>query len=397
MKANWQIKKLGEIANVQGGGTPPTNVPGYFQGDINWYTPTEIPKSGTATLDESVRQISDEATRFTKISPAGTVLLSSRATIGPVGITSTASGYNQGIKGIEPIKDIADPWYVANWLQANRDELISRASGTTFKEISTTEVKNLDIPVPPLPEQKKIVKILDEIFENLDKAKENTVKNLQDSKELFESSLKSLFANRGIGWNDNKLGDLCEMISRGISPKYTESSGLCVLNQKCIRDHKIDFNLSRLHNFKLKKVSEDKFITIGDVLVNSTGVGTLGRVAQVRELSTQATVDSHITIVRPAKGKFYNDFFGYALIYIEKEIAMRGEGASGQTELARDTLKNDFKICYPTLFAKQKEIVKKLDELSDQTKKLEKNYGKKLLLLEELRKSVLAKAFRGEL
>lgn len=105
-------------------------------------------------------------------------------------------------------------------------------------------------------------------------------------------------------WQTKKLGEACEMINRGVSPKYTDAEGICVLNQKCIRDHKINFNLSRLHDFKNKKISSDKFIQIGDVLINSTGTGTLGRVAQVMQLPFEATVDSHITIVRPKKTCF---------------------------------------------------------------------------------------------
>jgi len=163
-------------------------------------------------------------------------------------------------------------------------------------------------------------------------------------------------------WQTKKLGEICEMINRGISPKYTTIGGVCVLNQKCIRDHKINFDLSRLHDFNNKRVSSDKFIQIGDVLVNSTGTGTLGRVASVKELPFEATVDSHVTIVRPIKNMFYRPFFGYALIFIEEEISKRGDGCGGQTELARTTLKNDFEITYPESLTEQRRIVTILDK-----------------------------------
>lgn len=163
-------------------------------------------------------------------------------------------------------------------------------------------------------------------------------------------------------WKTKKLGEICELINRGISPKYTDSEGLCVLNQKCIRNHEINFDLSRLHDFNSKKVSSDKLIQIGDVLVNSTGTGTLGRVAQVKEVPFEATVDSHVTIVRPIKNMFYPPFFGYALIFIEEEISKRGDGCGGQTELARTTLKNDFEITYPESLSEQQRIVAILDK-----------------------------------
>jgi len=117
------------------------------------------------------------------------------------------------------------------------------------------------------------------------------------------------------GWQSEKLGDVCVLLNRGISPKYLEQGGVCVLNQKCIRDHRVNYEQSRRHDSITKSVSTERFIQLGDVLVNSTGTGTLGRVAQIRELPTEpTTVDSHVTIVRPKPGKFFQDFFGYMLI-----------------------------------------------------------------------------------
>lgn len=258
-------------------------------------------------------------------------------------------------------------------------------------------LKEIDVSFPPLPEQRRIVKIIDEVFENVAKAKENAEKNFQNTKDLFESYLQGIFTNPGKDWENKKLDEICEMINRGVSPKYIESKGLCVLNQKCIRDHKINFDLARLHDVKNKKVALDKYIKIGDVLVNSTGTGTLGRVAQVRELNIEATVDSHVTIVRPIKNLFYSEFFGYGLIFIEKEITKRGDGCGGQIELARNTLKNDFRICFPKSLTEQKSIVAKLDALSAETKKLEDLYKHKLADLEELKKSILKKTFEGRL
>ena len=164
-------------------------------------------------------------------------------------------------------------------------------------------------------------------------------------------------------WEVKTLGEVCEMIKRGIAPKYSEQEGLCVINQKCVRDHLIDFSLSRRHEFEKKKVPEERIVKIGDVLVNSTGVGTLGRVAQIREETEEAaTVDTHVTIVRPIPGKFYLDFFGYMLVMIEEEIKTSGEGASGQTELARKTLSEKFHVKYPNSIAEQERIVGILDE-----------------------------------
>src|SRR3989338_1891134 len=164
-------------------------------------------------------------------------------------------------------------------------------------------------------------------------------------------------------WKTEKLGDICEVIQRGISPKYTESAGIFVVNQKCVRDHKINYKLARRHDINLKDVKTDRYIKKGDVLVNSTGTGTLGRLAQVRsDPDKPTTVDTHVTIVRPVSGKFYDDFFGYMLIKIEDEIALSGEGASGQTELSRNTLRDNLMVSFPVCTQEQKRIVAILDQ-----------------------------------
>ena len=165
------------------------------------------------------------------------------------------------------------------------------------------------------------------------------------------------------GWHTKKLGDVCSLLNRGISPSYLEEGGVCVLNQKCIRDHEVSFEPSRRHDSKVKKVAEERFIQLGDVLVNSTGTGTLGRVAQVRDEPDEATtVDSHVTIVRPKPGLFHLDFFGYMLVVIEDAIKEAGEGCGGQTELARSVLAERFSVSYPDSLAEQQRIVGLLDE-----------------------------------
>ena len=165
------------------------------------------------------------------------------------------------------------------------------------------------------------------------------------------------------GWKSKPLSEVCQFINRGISPAYIEVGGVAVLNQKCVRDHAVNFDLGRRHNAAVKKVTSDRFVRSGDVLVNSTGTGTLGRVAQLREDPPElTTVDSHVTIVRPTKGLFYPEFFGYALIAIEEQIQQGGEGCGGQTELSRAKLADGYVVSFPTNLNDQRRIVAILDE-----------------------------------
>lgn len=196
------------------------------------------------------------------------------------------------------------------------------------------------------------------------------------------------------GWHKEKLGDVCSYLNRGLSPKYLETGGVCVLNQKCIRDHRVDYQLARRHDVVAKTVSAERYVQLGDVLVNSTGTGTLGRVAQVREAPPEpTTVDSHITIVRPQPGKFYSDFFGYMLVFIEEAIKAAGDGCGGQTELARSVLAESFSVTYPSSSAEQQRIVAILDGAFEGISKARINAEKSVQLACELFEVYLQSVF----
>ena len=201
------------------------------------------------------------------------------------------------------------------------------------------------------------------------------------------------------GWHVEPLSKVCQLINRGISPVYLDDGGTAVLNQKCIRDHSINYDLGRRHCVTTKRVSADKLVRVGDVLVNSTGTGTLGRVAQVRdEPHEPTTVDSHVTIVRPKDGLFFPEFFGYALIAIENQIQEGGEGCGGQTELARSKLANDYHVSFPTSIPEQRRIVAILDEAFEGIATAKANAEKNLQNAREVFESHLNAVFsqRGE-
>ncbi|MCA9346870.1 restriction endonuclease subunit S [Candidatus Saccharibacteria bacterium] len=134
------------------------------------------------------------------------------------------------------------------------------------------------------------------------------------------------------------LGDVVDFISRGITPKYTENGDFYVINQKCIRNWKVSLREARKNDVSLRKVSDEKTLKVGDILVCSTGVGTLGRVGQFSNPYIAATADSHVTIVRPDISKVSAQCLGYVLKSKEKEIELLAEGSTGQTELSRHKL-----------------------------------------------------------
>ncbi len=137
-----------------------------------------------------------------------------------------------------------------------------------------------------------------------------------------------------VGWEVKPLSDLTTYLSRGLTPSYLEEGGVAVLNQKCIRGGWINMGPARRHDSKVRKV-EGRKLQPGDILVNSTGVGTLGRVAQVVTLEEPMVVDSHVTVVRVNPEIITPEYLGVLVRLKEREIEYMAEGSTGQTELSR--------------------------------------------------------------
>ncbi len=133
------------------------------------------------------------------------------------------------------------------------------------------------------------------------------------------------------GWKRERIEEVTTFLSRGIAPQYDDVAESLVINQRCIRSGRLDLSLARR---QAREFKSDLQLRPGDVLVNSTGEGTLGRVAQVRAPIPNCTVDTHITIVRP-KPNVGTHYFGMSVMEWEPRFATMGRGATGQTELSR--------------------------------------------------------------
>jgi type I restriction enzyme S subunit len=136
------------------------------------------------------------------------------------------------------------------------------------------------------------------------------------------------------GWEKKTLAELTCFLKRGITPAYDDDAEGLVINQKCIRDGRVNLGLARNQS---KEVKPERLIQLGDVLVNSTGEGTLGRVAQVKTPLPNCTVDTHVTIVRPKDG-VARHYFGSAVMAWEPRFSTMGKGATNQTELSPATI-----------------------------------------------------------
>ena len=166
----WIEYKISDIADVIGGGTPKTSIDEYWNGDIPWLAPKDLTGYNKVYISHGDRFITELGLKksSTKLMPKGSVLLTSRAPIGYVAIAKNEICTNQGFKSLVPKEDISYSEFLYYWIKANVDYLQQLGTGTTFAEISGSVVKNIDITLPPLKEQKAIAEVLSSLDDKID-------------------------------------------------------------------------------------------------------------------------------------------------------------------------------------------------------------------------------------
>jgi type I restriction enzyme S subunit len=197
MREGWKNKNIEEISKILNGGTPKTKIKEYWDGDIAWITPADLGKNKSIYVSNTSRKITKLGLEKSsaKLFPSNSIVLSTRAPIGHLAINTIEMSTNQGCRGIVPTKE-CDTKYLFYFLYSNVELLNNLGTGTTFKELSTKALATLSIPIPPLPEQKQIVAILDKAFAAIDQAKANIEKNIENVKELFQSKLNEILARK---------------------------------------------------------------------------------------------------------------------------------------------------------------------------------------------------------
>ena len=391
--AEWIECKISDIGTVVGGATPSTKKPeNYENGTIAWITPKDLSTFTGRYIQRGERNITEIGLKncSTQLLPKDTVLFSSRAPIGYVAIAANEVCTNQGFKSVIPNEN-TDPLFLYYLLKYNKDKIEGMGSGTTFKEVSGNTMKNIVVSVPT---DKKVQERISSMLGSID---DKIEENERINKNLLEQALaiyKEWFCDYALSdgtlpenWKITTIDAISSLVTRGIAPKYDNSSDQIVLNQKCIRDHTIDISLARRH---LPKKINEKWISKGDLLINSTGTGTLGRVAQVWFEANNMAVDSHVTIVRP-KDSILQSYIGFWGLSHESEIEAQHTGSTGQTELPRDRVKA-MELPLP-----DEDILSKFNELVIPMTSTVISNQEENARLSQLRDALLPKLMSGEL
>ncbi|MBE9466881.1 MAG: restriction endonuclease subunit S [Bacteroidetes bacterium] len=396
MPKNWEIKKLGEVCQILNGGTPKTGIPNYWDGNIKWITPKDMGKMISKFIAETPRTITHLGLQKSsaKLIPSNSIILSTRAPIGHLAINIAEMATNQGCRGIIPSINI-NTYYLYYFLSKSVELLNNLGTGATFRELSTSSLSSVEIPLPPLPEQKRIVSILDKTFEAINKAKANAETNLKNAKELFESYLHGVFENKGEDWEEKTISEIGN-VQTGTTPptkdKLNYGNYISFAKPPHFKTNgNIETGDSMLSELGLKK---GRLFGANSILMVCIGA-TIGKTGFSKK---PISSNQQINALTPYSN-YEPKLLYYALIsdYVQKQIINQGKSAQATLPIINKSKWEKTKINIPKSKSKQQQIVKKLDALSTETKNLEHIYQQKVVDLEELKKSVLQKAFRGEL
>ncbi len=399
MKKGWEIKKLGKVYDVRDG---THDSPKYIKEGYALITSKNL-KNDRLNYDK-VNYISEQdyinINKRSKVD-IGDILFAMIGTIGnPIVIIDKPDFTIKNVALFKVPKN-QDSYFLKYYLDSAIviGKMSKDAKGATQKFVGLGYLRNFEIPLPPLPEQQRIVAILDKAFAAIAKAKANAEQNLKNAKELFESYLLGVFKNKGEGWVNATIGESCYLQTGG-TPSTSKSeyykggeikwlvSG--DINQKVINDCAGRITELGLNN------SNARFLPVNSVLIALNGQGkTRGTVAMLR---TKATCNQSLVSIYPNDEKSLLPELVYSNLEGRYEEIRKMTGDSGNDRRGLNMpLIRSIKFSYPKKIAEQKEIIQKLDALRTETKKLEAVYQKKLLNLEELKKSILQKAFNGEL
>lgn len=406
--SNWCWGILGEITSVIGGGTPSSKINEYYDnGDIAWITPSDLSNYNNMYISKGKKMITKLGLMKSsaKLLPKGTVCLSSRAPIGYVVIAKNELSTNQGFKSFLPSK-VFKSEYLYWYLKSIKHILEAKASGTTFLELSAKKAGEVEIPLPPINEQQRIVNRIESLFAKLDRAKElieNTLAQFEQNKmailhKAFTGELTAKWRKENnidlSSWKEKTIDELCTSLKYGTSKKSKPEGSVVVLRMGNLQNGEIDW--SNLMYTDDKEDIEKYLLKKGDVLFNRTN-GSADLIGKTSIYRGEYPAIYAGYLIKLDYGK---DIIGEYLNYIMNSNKARAYcnkiKSSGASQFNINAKKiGAFKIPVPTI-EEQQEIVNILDKLLSKYNKI-KNLEQQLEKIELLKKAILAKAFRGEL
>jgi len=385
---NWVKRRLGEVYDVRDG---THDSPKYVKEGYALITSKNL-KNDNLNYDNVNYITEQDYVNINKRSKVdvGDVLFAMIGTIGnPIVIKDEPDFAIKNVALFKVPKN-QDSYFLKYYLDSGFviEQMTKDAKGATQKFVGLGYLRNFKIPLPPLPEQQRIVAVLDEAFAAIAKAKANAEQNLNNAKELFESYLQGVFENGN--WEEKALCEVCDFM-QGIQRDVKLQSENQKDNQ--VRFLRIvDFTQGNEPPRYIDNPGDKYILNSDDVSLVRYGAST-GFVCRGLE---GALANNLFRVIPKSKKEISNDFlFVYLTAPVFQKVIKESMNGAAMPAISFGLIKD---IPFPVISKEEQQaIVKKLDALSAETKKLETIYQKKITDLEELKKSVLQKAFSGAL
>ena len=394
---SWQVKPLGEVFNVVGGGTPSKKKPEYYGGSIPWATIRDMHSSELSDTEHSITEAGLSASSA-KVIPAGEVIMASRVGLGKACLLEQDTAINQDIRALLPKKPQAiERRFCLYWLQSIEATIIGAGSGATVQGVKLPFIKSLPFPDIGLEEQKRIVAVLDQAFAALDRARANAEANLPDVVAIYQAELNSYYQE---ALEDNgaiRLADFATHITDGDhSPPPKSEKGIPFVTISNIDKQTGELSFESTffvsqHYFDALK--DTRKPNVGDLLYTVTGA-TLGIPSLVltdREFCFQR----HVAIIKPKEG-----VSSEWLLHVLRSSDVFDQATKGSTGAAQKTvsLKTLRGLAIPNVSAEEQvEAAIRLNSIWEKLTPLTGSYRQVVNDLNDLRQSILQKAFAGEL
>lgn len=385
-KTNWQNLQLQDIGSIVAGGTPSTKNPNNFGGEVAWITPADLTGYTDKYISKGKRNLSKTGLKNSSaiLLPKGSVLCSSRAPIGYVVIAENEIATNQGFKNIVPNTKIVNSEYLYYFLKGNKDLITSFASGTTFLEVSAKRFSAIPIPVPPMAEQKRIVRKIEELFGVIDRDIQRLTDTLEQLSQFRQSVLEKLL-NSHIP--NSTLGELLQPRRERIIPSLKNQEmpyvGLDSIEPGALAPSKIE---------TLQQTKSSCFLFCKDDVLYGRMRSYLNKVFKA-DFKGAASAEF---IVFPKSEKILPDYLKY-LLHQHRFVVFATKNASG--DRPRVKFEEDlapFRFYLPSL-PEQRKIVDEIEKAFRSADKVQKAVQNALEEAKKLKQSILKKAFAGEL
>ena len=395
MKQGWEIKKLGDISRIMYGYTAKAN---RNPAKAKYLRITDIQNNLVDWNSVPNCDLTDDEFFKYQLQYGDIVFARTGATTGKSFLVSKppdAVFASYLIRVQTNLKQVL-PEFLNQFFQTSKywNEIDKGISGSAQGGFNATKLRELEIPTPPLEEQKRIVAKLDDCFAAIDKARANVEKNLQNAKELFQSQLNQIFSQKGDGWEEKKLIDVNKFIDyRGRTPEKV-SKGIRLITAKNV---KMGY-LKREPEEFINPDDYESWMTRGIPRKNDVLFTTEAPLANVALLDTDEKIAlaQRIITFSPVRETLTGEYLHYCLQSKESQEKILAQATGATVSGIKSKLLKEITIYIPSLDI-QENIKEKLDVLKSQTQTLESNYQQELDALDELKKSILQKAFNGEL